>query len=79
MRLRSWSTWLCLRLCRSAEGATSGSEVRKTAVPGARDGCDFFSIAISWSRLTLALWAFCWTIAVPRTQVHIISADDRRR
>ena len=42
-----------MRLWRSAEGATSGSEVRNTAVPGTRVGCDFFSIETSWSTLTL--------------------------
>lgn len=36
MTFFSCSTLLCLRLCIRATGATSGSEVRKMAVPGAR-------------------------------------------
>ena len=56
---RSCSTWLCLRLCRSAEGAFSGSEVRKTAVPGARiTDLDFSSISISDGTAVLLVCAF---------------------
>ena len=41
---RSCSTLLCLRLCIKADGATSASLVRKTAVPETRVGFDFSNI-----------------------------------
>ncbi len=65
------STWLCLRLCISAEGAISGSDVRKTAVPGAVIGWDFFIIAIRLSSVTVPSRALRCTWRVPRTHVHI--------
>ena len=62
----------------SAAGAESGSEVRNTAVPGARAGRDFFSIPSSVAVETLAARALALTIRVPRTQVVIRARRCRR-
>ena len=82
MTFFSCSTLLCLRLCRSAAGAVSGSLVRKTAVPLTRCGGLFSSIRTSSSKGTSILRVFSNRIRVPFTQVHMSTmkhaGDDQR-
>ena len=67
----SCSTLLCLRLCRRAAGAVSGSLVRKTAVPLTRCGGLFSSMLTSSMRGTSALRVFSNRMRVPFTQVSM--------
>ena len=68
--LFSCRTMLCLRLCSSAVGTTSGSLVRKIAVLGTRVG----GLRSSWrirSSSGRPVWVL-WKISrMPRTQVHM--------
>ena len=55
----------------SAVGATFGSLVRKTAVPGTRVGFDFSNIAISSMIGIESRWVFSARSRVPRIHVHM--------
>ena len=56
-----------------AVGATSGSEVRKTAAPCTRVGFDFSSMRRRSRRGMESRRVFCSSSLVPRVQVHIIT------
>src|ERR1700678_1004214 len=68
---RSCSTLLCLRLCMKDDGATEGSLVRNTAVPGTRTGFDLSSILIRSPIGIESRWVLMVRIALPRDHVHI--------
>ena len=59
----------------SATGATSGSEVRKTAEPEARWGGRARSMSDRSARATESWCVFSLRIRVPRFQVHMITTS----